>query len=440
MLSGDLADAGLVDVLFELADAATTGCVHLAAPSRGRAQVFLLAGRVYAVTAADEPDGLVGLLQWPAGTWRLRLHERSDAGHVGVDLLAELTGGLPGPGVVPSLSAGEARSEVVLDSDAWSMLGRVDGVRTVAELARAQGLTTYAAAHLVDALVAAGVVDLTHARPALAAPADVRGEPDDVARSVARVAAALTELFGRPRELDDAFARPAVVPEVRAPVAELWGDVEPEWKPTQERPPGPTPEPEPEPEPGPEPEPRPGPEPTQDLEPTPAPEPTQDLAPTPEPEPTEDLAPTPGPGPTHDRQPEPEPDVESTPAPMPGPEREPEPVVAPEGDPQPHPDALAVAAFSSELSAAANSAPVAEEPHVEFEPPPPAQDPGPVDIDPADDDAIDEPYARKDTDTASLMRELSSLGLEDDLAPSPPLPRAPAPAVPAAKKKGLFGR
>ena len=58
----------------------------------------------------------------------------------------------------------------------------------------------------------------------------------------------------------------------------------------------------------------------------------------------------------------------------------------------------------------------------------------------------DEPplgYAPHDTDMASLFRELSSLGKEDE-PPPPPVraagpPRPPASA-PAKRKKGLFGR
>jgi hypothetical protein len=55
-----------------------------------------------------------------------------------------------------------------------------------------------------------------------------------------------------------------------------------------------------------------------------------------------------------------------------------------------------------------------------------------------------QPYAayQNDTDTASLLRELSSLGLDDD-PPPPPTRPAPTPrpvAAPPKKKKGLFGR
>ena len=60
-----------------------------------------------------------------------------------------------------------------------------------------------------------------------------------------------------------------------------------------------------------------------------------------------------------------------------------------------------------------------------------------------DDDQPFPSYGRDDTDTAALMRELSSLGLEDAPTPAPvrppPAARPIAPAPPK-KRKGLFGR
>jgi hypothetical protein len=62
------------------------------------------------------------------------------------------------------------------------------------------------------------------------------------------------------------------------------------------------------------------------------------------------------------------------------------------------------------------------------------------------DDALPQPIVQRDlTDTASLLRELSSLGFEDE--PSNPPPVRPAPSAPRPvsasapkKKRGLFGR
>ncbi|MDQ3503889.1 MAG: hypothetical protein M3486_09835, partial [Actinomycetota bacterium] len=68
-----------------------------------------------------------------------------------------------------------------------------------------------------------------------------------------------------------------------------------------------------------------------------------------------------------------------------------------------------------------------------------------TDDDPDDDEPMPS-YGGYDTDTASLLRELSSLGLDDEPPPAaasrPARPAAPRPASLAAqkKRKGLFGR
>ena len=79
---------------------------------------------------------------------------------------------------------------------------------------------------------------------------------------------------------------------------------------------------------------------------------------------------------------------------------------------------------------------------------PPAEAPAPTPVaadvhDPADDPAP--MVARDHTDTAMLLRELSSLGFSaDDERPAGPAPSAaPRPVQPSAdkkKRKGLFGR
>jgi len=73
-------------------------------------------------------------------------------------------------------------------------------------------------------------------------------------------------------------------------------------------------------------------------------------------------------------------------------------------------------------------------------------DDGPVNG-PAEQDLPARSYGPQDTDTAALLRELASLGLDDDPAPvrtpgGPPRPvlSASAAAAAAKKRKGLFGR
>ncbi|MBA3852032.1 MAG: hypothetical protein H0X59_06660 [Chloroflexi bacterium] len=53
------------------------------------------------------------------------------------------------------------------------------------------------------------------------------------------------------------------------------------------------------------------------------------------------------------------------------------------------------------------------------------------------------PHYEQATDTAALMRELSSLGMDDDAPPRPPTrpgSQQPRPVSQPKKRKGLFGR
>ena len=101
---------------------------------------------------------------------------------------------------------------------------------------------------------------------------------------------------------------------------------------------------------------------------------------------------------------------------------------------------LHAAAFA-ELRAAAATTPAIIDTSSTVDPattaPPTAPTPGP-------EPATTEPYRSRETDTASLLRELSSLGLDEDAEPES-RPTAPARSVPRAtaedkKRKGRFGR
>jgi hypothetical protein len=96
--------------------------------------------------------------------------------------------------------------------------------------------------------------------------------------------------------------------------------------------------------------------------------------------------------------------------------------------------ALHAAAFA-ELSASAAG-------HVPERPVPTAPDHGQPAEDRYQDEEPFQPFVAPDTDTAALLRELSSLGLDDDPPPPPvrPAPPRPVSTLPAKKRKGLFGR
>ncbi len=178
-------------------------------------------------------DALWDLIKWADGPWKFRKNEktREDVAPpmAVVDLLADLrkrgyewqtiSKVVNGPNAVPVLSArGGGDTETTLNPDAWSMLCKIDGERTIAELARDCGYTMFEAGLVLVALVNAGLVDIDE---------DVESAPDGfaederygastVSSALAADAAASEAIQG-----DDRFADLArLVTEVAASVRE----------------------------------------------------------------------------------------------------------------------------------------------------------------------------------------------------------------------------
>lgn len=286
MLKGDLAATPLPQVLRQLADGGATGCLHVVDPADAQAQVYLRSGSVYAVAlpgtratpeaveAVEERqvrEDLADLLLWHDGTWRFRVNQRSRgpvAPPVAVrQLLTDVQHQRPATGVlarfhpdaVPVLSAaGSTDAELVVDGDARSLLCAVDGNRTVAELARDGGLTLSAARSVLHGLVQAGLLEVEAPRADTVAvrqplvPADGAARlasglapvtspggqvdavpephlprrpdrPDDaeVEQSISRVSAALAAVLGHSALDDDLFAAPSDR-RAPAPTVEPW--------------------------------------------------------------------------------------------------------------------------------------------------------------------------------------------------------------------------
>jgi hypothetical protein len=223
-------------------------------------------------------EAATDLLRWVSGTWKFRVNERTRedvAPPISVEeLLASveqrraqwdvITEVLHGPDAVPSLSAaGQTDAEMSIDPEAWSLLCKVDGVRSLSELARECGFTLFEAGQVVFSLVRSGLLEVeevfgpeTTAEPAAVeatasvadrlasafapaepalfvpaqaeemSPADVANlvasalradrslelpppsEEFDVEASVDRVSQALSALLGDTSSTDDLFAAP----------------------------------------------------------------------------------------------------------------------------------------------------------------------------------------------------------------------------------------
>jgi hypothetical protein len=121
-------------------------------------------------------DAMWDLMRWHTGRWRFRknVKTREDVAPPMevVDLLSVLrergyewetiSAVVHGPSAIPVLSVGGvANPETVLDPEAWSMLCKIDGERSVSDLARDCGYTLFEAGHVIVSLVHAGLVDIT---------------------------------------------------------------------------------------------------------------------------------------------------------------------------------------------------------------------------------------------------------------------------------------
>jgi hypothetical protein len=121
-------------------------------------------------------EALWDLLQWNEGRWKFRknakIREDIRPPQAVVELLEtlrergyeweEISSVVNSPDAIPVLSArGDGAPETTLDSDAWSMLCKIDGVRSVTELANDCGYTLFEAGQVLVALVDAGLVDIS---------------------------------------------------------------------------------------------------------------------------------------------------------------------------------------------------------------------------------------------------------------------------------------
>ena len=119
-------------------------------------------------------DGLTDLLAWTSGRWRFRKGEKTredvapptpwaqllDQVRTRKSTWEAIVDAVHGPNAVPMLAAHGGEAHITLDSDTWSLLCKIDGERSIADLARECGFTLFEAGTVVRVLVEAGLVDV----------------------------------------------------------------------------------------------------------------------------------------------------------------------------------------------------------------------------------------------------------------------------------------
>lgn len=119
-------------------------------------------------------DGFTDLMAWSSGRWRFRKSEKTredvapptplttllDEVRARQATWDEIIVSVHGPNAVPMLAARGGEADITLDPDTWSLLCKIDGERSIADLARECGFTLFEAGAVVRALVEAGLVDV----------------------------------------------------------------------------------------------------------------------------------------------------------------------------------------------------------------------------------------------------------------------------------------
>ena len=123
-------------------------------------------------------DALADLLGWPVDSWKFRKGKKTRqdiAPPTPVDSLLDdlhdrrttwetILEAIGGTSAVPVLSSGEAPPEAVeLGPNEWALLCKVDGERSVAELAGECGFTLFEAGQVVRRLIEAQLLGVEHA-------------------------------------------------------------------------------------------------------------------------------------------------------------------------------------------------------------------------------------------------------------------------------------
>src|SRR3954452_4631815 len=165
-------------------------------------------------------DALWDLIRWDEGRWRFRKNEKTREDVAPPMLVADLLSDLRergaeweaisavvhGPTAVPVLSArGGGAPETMLDADAWSMLCKIDGERSAAELARDCGYTLFEAGQVLVTLVKAGLVDIEEDVDVAASFAPAPADNDEDRYGASSVSSALAAAA---EDVDDADPEP----------------------------------------------------------------------------------------------------------------------------------------------------------------------------------------------------------------------------------------
>jgi pyruvate/2-oxoglutarate dehydrogenase complex dihydrolipoamide acyltransferase (E2) component len=183
---GSLAELHLPDIIQLVSVSGKTGVFHLTdGPLHG--EIWLSEGRIVHAEADDlsAEEAVYALAIWRSGEFRFEpgaAAPRHSIQKSNTNLLMEaarrldewrvLSKKIPSVELVPEFVIVENREgQINLNTMEWLLLSKIDGQRTVKQIAAAAGMSVFDAAKLLYGLVATNLIRLREAAPAAVAPA-----------------------------------------------------------------------------------------------------------------------------------------------------------------------------------------------------------------------------------------------------------------------------
>jgi hypothetical protein len=176
---GSLKELPVPDIVQLMSVSGKTGVFTL---TRGaeRGQIYLKNGQMVHSKLGDVSgeEAVYALAIWSSGDFQFTASEETDEHTISksnTSLLMEaarrldewkvLSKKIPGIDAVPRLRERESPEPVTLSPQEWNLAGKIDGHRTIEEIARATGETPFEVAKTLYGLVAADLVELRAAEP-----------------------------------------------------------------------------------------------------------------------------------------------------------------------------------------------------------------------------------------------------------------------------------
>src|SRR5688500_13798412 len=209
---GSLAELHLPDIIQLISVSGKSGVFHLSdGPHHG--QIYLHDGKIVhaEIDGAAGEEAVYALAIWSQGDFKFEPGaptEQKTISKSNTNLLMEaarrldewrvLSKKIPSTDMIPEFVVQEHREgQINLNTSEWLILSKIDGQRSIKQMAAASGLSVFDVAKILYGLIATALIRLRDPGPAAARAAAAAARPAAAAGAAAPAAAANSELMGK---------------------------------------------------------------------------------------------------------------------------------------------------------------------------------------------------------------------------------------------------